>query len=257
MFSIINILRMDFYRFKKNKIMWLLLIIFSVFQLFGIFMMRQYESSMQDGGIPIRSMNESQFIQYTLTQPPSWMLLYIMIFSVYFYMSEYQSGFYKNYISIKGARLHSVISKILILALFTLLMFITMIISDLVGRVVFFNLTSIGDWAYFIKLLTGQFLLHWAFSILILYISMIARNMLISLTAGLILTLNVIGMMLAGLETLMDQIHLSQYLLVNTIGSFKDLNNTQDLIHIFSVAMISILIFTYAAVRFKLKEDLR
>ncbi|ASA23263.1 ABC transporter permease [Paenibacillus donghaensis] len=252
----INLLRMDLYRFKKNRIMALLLLIFCAFQIFGIFMMRQYESTLQDIGIPVRAMNESQFMQHVLSQSPSWMLMYIMVFSVYFYLSEHQSGFYKNYISMNNARTHSTVSKILILALFTGLMFVTLFVADLAGRAMFFDQASIGDWGYLLKMLIGQFLLHWAFAILMLCISMITRHVIVSITAGLILALNVVGMLLAGLESLMSKVQLSQYLLVNTIMSSKDLNHSGDLIHVGGVAVFSILLFSWVAVRFKQREDL-
>lgn len=38
----INLLRMDLYRFTRNKIMYLLLLLFCAFQIFGIYMMKQY-----------------------------------------------------------------------------------------------------------------------------------------------------------------------------------------------------------------------
>src|SRR5690625_2891066 len=117
----INLLKMDFLRFVTNKMMYILLMVFMAFQLFGIFMMKQYEPSMEQGGISIGSMNESEFIQLMLSQTPPWVLMYIMVFSVYFYMSEYHAGFYKNYISMHRARIYSVISKTIIQGLFTLL----------------------------------------------------------------------------------------------------------------------------------------
>ncbi|WP_062051662.1 ABC transporter permease [Bacillus sp. JCM 19034] len=161
----INILKMDYQRFKSNKVMYILLLLFIGFQIFGVFMMKQYEEPIEHGGISVSTMNESQFLQLMLSQPPSWLLLYITVFTVYFYMSEYQSGFYKNYLSLKNARIYSVISKIMIIGAFTLLMFVAMIISDLIGRSLFFHHAAIGDLSYFVNLLIGQFLLHWAFAL--------------------------------------------------------------------------------------------
>ncbi|PAV28113.1 hypothetical protein CIL05_18575 [Virgibacillus profundi] len=253
----INLFKMDLHRFKNNKIMYLLLVIFSAFEIFGIFMMKQYEQPMEQGGTSVSSMNASDFIQLVLSQTPSWVLMYVTVFSVYFYMSEYNSGFYKNYISMNNARMYSVISKILILGMFTLLMLVTMVISDLIGRTIFFNNAAIGDWGYFVKLLVGQFLLHWAFSILVLFISIVSRSMITSLVIGVVLALNVPGMVVGALESLVGNINLSSYLLVNTIVSTKDFNNMNDVIHVASVAIIFMLIFSYIAVRYKVKEDLR
>lgn len=251
----INLLRMDFNRFFTNKMMYILLLVFIAFQVFGIFMLKQYEQPIRSEML-ISSMNESQFIQVMLSQTPSWVMMYIMVFSVYFYMSEYNSGFHKNYISMKNARMYSVISKTLILGLFTLLMFVAMIISDLIGRAIFFNNTAIGDLGYFAKLLLGQFLLHWAFSIVVLCITMILKSMIPSIVIGIVLVLNVFGMVVGALESLIGDVNLSSYFLVNTIVSIKDFNNMSDVIHVVSVAIIFILLFSFIATRYKMKEDL-
>lgn len=109
---------------------------------------------------------------------------------------------------------------------------------------------------YLIKLLLSQFMLHWAFSILILYIVMVVKNVLVSLTAGFVLALNVAGIALSALESLVNGPHLSQYLLMNTIVRVKDFNSISDIIHTAAVAVIVILVFSFLAVRYKLREDL-
>lgn len=237
--------------------MYLLLLIYAAFQIFGIFMMKQYEQPMEQGGISVSSMNASEFIQSVLSQTPSWVLMYVAVFSVYFYMSEYNSGFYKNYISMNNARMYSVLSKILILGLFVLLMLVTMIISDLIGRSIFFDNAVIGDFGFFIKLLVGQFLLHWAFSIVVLCIAMVTKNLITSLVIGVVLGLNVPGMIVGAVESLIGDLNVSSYLLVNTITSIKDFNNVGDVIHVASVAVIFMLLFSFIAVRYKMREDLR
>src|SRR5699024_8380486 len=155
--QMINQFKMDFYRFKTNKTMFALLFIFCAFQIFGIFMFKQYEQDMiEESGMKASVMNASEFIQSVLSQTPSWIMAYIAVFTVYFYISEHNSGFYKNMINMKKSRAFSVLSKILIQALFTLLMFIVLLIADFTGRGIFFDNTSIGDLGYFIKLLIGQ-----------------------------------------------------------------------------------------------------
>ncbi|AIQ51273.1 ABC transporter permease [Paenibacillus sp. FSL R7-0331] len=252
----LNILKMDFYRFVRNRIMYLLLLVFCAFQIFGIFMTKQYAQEMENGGISVSSLNESDFIQYTISQPPSWMLVYIAVFSIFFYTSEFSSGFHKNYIPMHRARIHSVCSKIMVLAAFVAMLFLTMLIADWIGRTLFFENTSLGDPVYLMKLLISQFMLHWAFSILILYIVMVVKNLLVSLTAGFVLALNVAGMALSALESLVQGLHLSKYLLINTIVRVKDFNNAADILHTAAVAVIVILVFSFLAVRYKLREDL-
>ncbi|WP_040984185.1 ABC transporter permease [Oceanobacillus jeddahense] len=252
-----NLLKMDVNRFFTNKTMYVLLLVFMAFQIFGIFMHKQYEQPGTQGELLVSNMNESQFIQMILSQTPSWILIYIAVFTVYFYISEYNAGFHKNYFALKNARRNSVISKIVILGIFTMLMFFTMIMADLIGRSLFFQNAAIGDLGYFAKLLLGQFVLHWAFSVLLLYITMLIKNAIPSIVTGMILGLNIIGMVLSALEALVSDTNFSSYLLVNTIVSSKDFNHTADVIHVFSVAIIFLVVFSFLAVTYKIREDLR
>jgi len=253
----INIFKMDFHRFKTNKMIYLLLLLFFAFQIFGIYMLKKYEEPGGNGGMLISTMNESQFIQVIMAQTPSWMLVYIAVFSVYFYMSEYSCGFYKNYIAMKNARMYSVISKILITGLFTLCMFIVMFFADMIGRSLFFDHAALGDGGYLAKLLIGQFFLHWAFSIVILCISIISKSLIASIVVGFLLSLNVFGMVISALESLVGQVNLSSFLLVNTIVSPRDFHHINDLMHVAGVAIVFLLLFSFIAVRYKIKEDLR
>lgn len=240
-----NLLKMDLYRFLTNKIMYILLVIFIAFQIFGIFMLKQYEQPMEQGGQLVSRMNESQFIQLMLAQTPSWVLMYVTVFSVYFYMSEYSAGFFKNYISMNRARVYSILSKIVILGLFTLMMFVTMVIADLIGRALFFQYTAIGDLSYFMTLLAGQFLLHWAFSVVILFITMVVKNMIPSIVVGVLLVLNVLGTSLHALETLVGVTDFSSYLLVNTITTQKDFHSAHDILHVAVVGVAFLLLFSF------------
>lgn len=237
--------------------MYVLLFVFISFQIFGIFMMKQYEQPTFEGDTLIGSMNESQFIQYLFAQTPSWVMLYIAVFTVYFYMSEYNAGFYKNYISNNRARIHSVISKVLILGLFTFLMFVALIVSNFIGRTLFYGQIMIDDYAYLVNLLIGHYLLHWSFSIIVLCATIMIKNSIASLVVGVILSLNIVGMLLSTLEGLISDTKISSYLLINTIVTIKDFGNIYDVIHVLSVAVFFFLLFTTLAIQYKRKEDLR
>jgi len=137
-------------------------------------------------------------------------------------------------------------------------MFVTLLFSDFIGRSLFFDNSVIGDTGYFVTLLLGQFLLQWSFSILILCVSIITKNMLVSISIGIVFVLNVFGMILSSLESLLfDNTYVSDYLLVNTITHTRDFAVLNEVIHVGSVALVSILLFTGVAISYKLKEDLK
>lgn len=77
-----------------------------------------------------------------------------------------------------------------------------------------------------------------------------------SLVVGVAIALNVLGMVVGALNVLVDKINFSKYLLVNTIVSIKDFNHMNDVVHVASVAIIFILLFSFIAIRYKMKEDM-
>lgn len=253
----INMMRMEFTRFFSNKMMYILLGVYMAFQLFGTFMYTQFPIDSQISGEPVSDISQSEYMQLVLSQLPSWVMLYIGIFTVSFYMSEYNHGFYKNYISIENARMHSVIAKILVLGLFTLLMFTAMILTDFVGRAIFLENTDIGDSVYFMKVVVGQFLLHWAFVAVVLCITILLRRTVASMVVAVILGLNIIGMLLMMLESLIHDGEFTSYLLINTITSPMDYDVTSNFLHVIIVAVIYFVVATLISIRFKQKEDLK
>lgn len=215
--------------------------------------MNQYNESYE---FSIGAMSEAEFFQYIMSQPPSWMLVYITVFTIYFYMSESSSGFIKNYISMHNARIYSVISKIIILALFVVIILIVAICTNWIGRYVFFDSVQLGDLVLFAKLLIGQFLLQWAFAILILYVTMITKNTIVSLLIGMLISFNVLGIALAALDSLIDPIQIAPYWLVNTISSTTDYHHNGEFMQIIAIAVVYIVVVSFTSTRYKLKENL-
>src|SRR5699024_8111025 len=73
---------------------------------------------------------------------------------------------------------------------------------------------------------------------------LITKNMLISISIGIVLVMNVFGMMVRGIEIMLfDNTFVSDYLLVNTITQIKDFESINDLMHVGSVAVVSIILF--------------
>lgn len=236
--------------------MYILLFIYVVFQVFGTFMFTQFEAVSPFNGVVVQDLNQGQYMQMVLAQSPSWVMLYIGIFTVSFYMSEYSNGFHKNYISTERARIHSVTSKIIVLGLFTLIIFGVMIFADFFSRLIFFENSSIGDIDIFLKIVLGQFLMQWAFVVVMLCITILLKRLIASIIVAVVLGLNVLGSIVRVLESLIHDGDFASYLLVNSIMTIRDYNEASELIHVLIVAGIYFIVFAAIAIRFKIKEDL-
>ncbi|QNK56919.1 ABC transporter permease [Paenibacillus sp. PAMC21692] len=256
----LNILRMDFRRFRKNNMLPLLLAVFFAFQLFGIFMMSRYADSYSAGLAP-GSMSASEFFQYMLAQPPSWMLLYVAVFTVHYTWSERSAGFYKNYISMRHARVSSVLAKALLLALFTLLLFVAAVAANALGRLLFFENAPTGELGQYALLLLLQFLLHWAFAVMMLFVALAARSLIAGLIIGLLLALNLVGYSLSALAALLlgeDGAGIASWWLVNRIVHTLELGQGgAGVLEPAIVALLFLLLFGAAGAVFRQREDLR
>jgi ABC-2 type transport system permease protein len=259
----LNILRMDFRRFRKNNMLPLLLAVFFAFQLFGIFMMSRYADNYSAGaGLRPGSLSASEFFQYMLAQPPSWMLLYVAVFTVHYTWSERSAGFYKNYISMRHARVSSVLAKALLLALFTLLLFVAAVAANALGRLLFFENAPTGELGQYALLLLLQFLLHWAFAVMMLFVALAARSLIAGLIIGLLLALNLVGYSLSALAALLlgeDGAGIASWWLVNRIVHPLELGQAggADMLEPAIVALLFLLLFGAAGAVFRQREDLR
>lgn len=259
----LNILRMDFRRFRKNNMLPLLLAVFFAFQLFGIFMMSRYTDSYSTAGLAPGSLNASEFFQYMLAQPPSWMLLYVAVFTVHFTWSERSAGFHKNYISMRHARVSSVLAKVLLLALFTLLLFVAAVAANALGRRLFFEDAPTGGLDQYALLLLVQFLLHWAFAVMMLFVALAARSLIAGLIIGLLLALNLVGYSLSALAALLlgeeDGAGIASWWLVNRIVQPLELGQAgvAGVVEPTVVALLFLLLFGTVGALFRQREDLR
>ena len=252
----LNLLRMDMHRLTHNRVTLALLLIYCLFHVFGIFMMDQYPTASVNG-LALSEMNEWQFLQHTLALAPSWALIYLSVFTVYFYMSEYNAGFYKNYISMRRARLYSVLSKLSVQGLFTLALLGAVVFSDVVGRFWFFDNATFGDLGLFLRVLGIQLLLHWAFSALILVVVMLTRQVLTSVIIGIVFAFNLPGILLSVVESLIGLPPVSSYLLIHEIVTYKDYADLGHTLQAVLVGAVSLLLLTAISLYMKSKEDLR
>ncbi|WP_020616458.1 ABC transporter permease [Paenibacillus daejeonensis] len=252
----LNLLRMDLRRLVGNKLTIALLFIYCLFHLFAIFMMAENPTPPMNG-MTLVEMEEWQFLQHTSSIASSWVLIYLSVFTVYFYMSEYQAGFYKNYLSMRRARIYSVLSKLTVQGVFTLALLATVVLCDVVGRYFFLDNGTFGDPGLFLRVLGIQFLLHWAFSALILVVVIITRQLLTGVIVGIVCSFNLPGMALTALESLIGLPPISSYFLVHEIVNYKDYADLGNTLHAVLVGAVSLLLFTAIALYMKSKEDLR
>lgn len=251
----LNLLRMDLRRFMRNRLMPVLLVVYVGFHLLGIFMQKQYPVTVN--GLALGDMTEAQFLPYILAGTPSWPLIYLTVFTVFFYMSEYNAGFYKNYIAMRRARIYSVISKMAVQACFTLVLLLTVLLTDLLGRYLFFGSTAFGSPLVVLQVLLVKGLLHWAFTIVVLLLSIVFKSVLTAVVAGMVLSFNLLGMALGALESLTGLPAVSSYLLVNQIAGGGGFGMGGPALREVLVGIGFALLFGLAAVRVKMKEDLR
>ncbi len=89
--------------------------------------------------------------------------------------------------------------------------------------------------------------------------TLIVKHVIPSIVIGIVLGLNMLGMMASALESLIGHTNFSSYLLVNTITHGHDFNQLEAILHVASeaVVIIFLLLFSTNAIIYKMKEELK
>lgn len=228
----INVIKMDLYRMFKTKslyVVWLifiLLIIFSTVMIKGDYsedaiQQENYQTSIQ------ASENENIGMNVILPTKPGERItvydsfyanvkgkavaLFIVIFAVIFSTADMKSGFIKNIGGQVKNRISLVLSKALILTLFTILtMFLFFGVQGICNHW-FFGYLKWGPWKEFLSYFGLSLLLHIAFAMIVMAAAIIIQNNVFSMALAVCLCMNMIFIIYSFLDKVAAAIHIKDF----------------------------------------------
>ncbi len=234
----LNVIKMDLYRMIKTKSFYVILMIIVVFMLFGSYMIDQDLSTLKEmakdaelqtdqaagngadtdknvnlgisfDATPLMQDNITLLDEASVMLSSAILLFFTGIFAVLFVCGENSTGFIKNIISCTKKRRYVILSKTVVMSIFVVLETIILLIALSIGSSIFHSSVSmkLSLSFRFLQYVGLQCLLHIAFAIIIIMISVIVRSTAISMMISIGLS--------SGLGSL-----IISYLSMLKIGSF-------------------------------------
>lgn len=253
----LNLIKMDFYRMLKSKSQYILWALLAAMLILTTATMREEykdpEASAKNWDTVQESVEDSaeNLGMYVTvpTKPGQKATLYdmfyantqgkveavfVVIFAVLFATADIRSGYIKNIGGQCKRRADLVLSKAVILFFYTVLTFAVSFLIQALSNAVFFGYLEIGPVSDLLGYAAVQILLHYALALIVMGLSIIILNNIISMTLAILLCMNVTvlfwGMAARWIHTLTGRtVDLLSYTVTGTISMLK-LNGSPELL---------------------------
>lgn len=240
----LNLIKMDLYRLLRSTSTYVMVVLAASIAAFTIYM-TYYELNMEKEDLPLSTENTDNEsdnitlgifvdtdlqwidgdINYTEmlgAQLQSGLLLILVsVFATLFVAAEMRNGFVKNIAGQFRDRGIMVTAKLVALAVQVLILLVTFALFVLFSSLIFWGdrivLTSLSE---LLQLAGLQYLLHFAFACLIIFLCLLSNSAALSMTVGILLCSS-LGSLIYGLIDRMtgDSFHIEDYMLEINISS--------------------------------------
>ena len=119
--------------------------------------------------------------------------LFLVIFAVMFATADIKSGYIKNIGGQVSQRGMLIVSRAVVLALFTAITFAGIFVFQAAANMLAFKCVMWGNWKEIIPYFLTELTLHYAFVLICMAIAVIIKNNVISMTLSVCLTMNIMS----------------------------------------------------------------
>lgn len=232
----LNILKMDLYRMFKTKslrIIWLImsvLIIGTTYLAYTEFKAEQpvYDESSEtavtedepqnfgmDVTVPTRPGEDvTVFDMVFANLHGKFIALFVVIFAVMFATADITSGYIKSIGGQVRNRSQLIVSKALLLFLYTVLTIAVFILVQAVSNQIFFGYMEWGDMTQFLQYTGTEILLHYALALICMTIAIIARNNVFSMIMSVLLCMNFMMILYSFIDKIIAKVGVKDFELI-------------------------------------------
>lgn len=200
-----NVLKMEWFRFKKSRYVYIILIVLTMLFLFGTILDSSQKNTVSD---TVKQKNKNSFELYTEDYDTTYTMdfvekyemivssfsgnvvpMSILIFSCLFAGAYHKNKFEKNIAGLIGSRQRLVISNLIICSIYCLITMLVTLVSSLIGYYLFYpDFTSMptGDFTNLIKYLASYYILLNSVAIVMSCFVQIIGHQIIAIIIGLI-----------------------------------------------------------------------
>lgn len=199
-------------------------------------------------------MNVNEFIsmQYSGIMASILMIIFLGIFIC----SELEIGFIKNIIPIRNSRISLIVSKNIVIFIFLIIQAIVGFGAAIIASILVSGTVKILAPILIIKYLGIQIILRMAFASLLILISYLFKSKALSITIGVLLTMDIHGMVLQLLDKVIasDKIKLLSLSLVNHMkrANINEKNPARMII----LALVFIILYNFTSMMVVRKMDI-
>jgi ABC-2 type transport system permease protein len=279
---------MDLYRLLKSKSAYVILMIIAAFMLLSVFMIENSIKvlKLENGQSNItgetsdagdNSQNTNLGISYDGTAlmkdhitlldefatmiSSAILLLFTGIFTVLFVCGENNSGFIKNIVSCTKKRWYIILSKTVVMSVFVFIELIITLLMTGIGSSIFLDNFSLDiSWKLF-QYMGLQCLLHLAFAVIIIMVSVLTRNSAISMIISICLCSGLGSLIISYLSKLNINgnnvgAHLPDYLVTSNVQTLTSNPTSEISIRVILVFIIAMLVYNLISSLVMEKRDI-
>lgn len=170
----INLIKMETYRFRKSIASLVILLSATLFMILVFYLMLASTNTTNE--LAVTGKTIMNYYQYMIQGDV--LALFIVIFGVGFFSSENSSGFIKNTYGKESKKYKFLLSKLAVITLFTFMLFAIAFVICIVGQQISNHTIVFGsNWGEFIRFIAIQFILEIGFgAIVICLVTLIKSN---------------------------------------------------------------------------------
>ena len=137
--------------------------------------------------------------------------LFLVIFAVMFATADIKSGYIKNIGGQVSQRGMLIVSRAVVLALFTAITFAGIFVFQAAANMLAFKCVVWGNWKEIIPYFLTELTLHYAFVLICMAIAVIIKNNVISMTLSVCLTMNIMSIVYALIDYVGNRVGLHNF----------------------------------------------
>ena len=173
--------------------------------------------------------------------------LFLLIFAVIFSTEDIQSGYVKNIAGQVKNRGHLILSKAISLMLFVVITLFGTILVQILSNFFIWGKIELGNFSDFFSYMGTQVVLHYAFVLIAMAISIILKNNVLSMIIVICLSMNIATIFYSGIDKLIEKLgisrfHLLDYTITGKIAMLPMEITSKDCIESIRVSIIFIIV---------------
>lgn len=240
-----NLIRMDLYRLRHTMSTYVMIVTMVLFSLFSVYMIKMDLDLIEENGYETSDTEDVVNIGIYVENNPQWLtepadigelvctnlnsgmlMAFCAIFAAVFVSAEQKSGFVKNIAGQVSGRGLLALSKLCAVAVQVLLILLLFtVLTGIFGQLMLPEGVHVSSFAGTAKMLGLQYLLHFAFTGVILFLCIWLRNSAAAIAVGIVVSCNVTVIIYGFINTFLHKLfgienaNIGQYSLEQNVGA--------------------------------------